>query len=204
MTSIRDTQEISERVFVKDMSAGLERALLPEPWIPYKASEDLSPILPQQHRTPSQRLSALASLAWLNLSAAMLREIGRGMFFLLFPVFMGIGAIVYFTLSFEPHWLPILAILTALGGVRVLSRRHFLSSRLLTLALALQLGVIAGKFETEWRATQLLGSEVATRITGRVEALEYKDNGSWRVTLDLIETQRPKLRYAPQRIRITV
>lgn len=203
MTSIRDTQEISERVFVKDMSAGLERALLPEPWIPYKASEDLSPILPQQHRTPSQRLSALASLAWLNLSAAMLREIGRGMFFLLFPVFMGIGAIVYFTLSFEPHWLPILAILTALGGVRVLSRRHFLSSRLLTLALALQLGVIAGKFETEWRATQLLGSEVATRITGRVAALEYKDNGSWRVTLDLIETQRPKLRYAPQRIRIT-
>lgn len=203
MTSIRETQEISERAFVKDMSVGLERALLPEPWLPYKASEDLLPALPQQPLTRLQRLSALISLAHLNLSAAMNREIGRGIFFLLFPVFMGIGAIAYFTLSFEPDWLPVVSILTALGLLRVLLRRHFLLSQLLTLALALQLGMIAGKFETEWRATQLLGSEVTTRITGRVAALEYKDNGSWRVTLDLIETQRPKLRYAPQRIRIT-
>ncbi len=203
MTSIRETQEISERAFVKDMSAGLERALLPEPWLPKKVSEDLSPALRQSYLNRRERLSALRLAMQCNLTDAMSREISRGLFFLLFPIFMGLGAVVYFTLSFEPEWLPVFSILIILSVVRFLSRRHFLQAQLLTLAVALLLGTIAGKFETERRATQLLGSEVSTRITGRVAALEYRDNGSWRVTLDLLETQRPKLRYAPQRIRIT-
>jgi len=203
MTSIRETQEISERAFVKDMPAGLERALLPEPWLPYKTNEDLPSVLPQRSLSRSQRLAVLISIARLSLTAAISREIDRGMFFLLFPILMGVGAIVYFTLSFEPEWLPVFSVLTVLGLSRFVLRRHFMPSQLLTLAIAFQLGMIAGKFETERRATQLLGSEVATRITGRVVALEYRDNGSWRVTLDLMETERPKLRYAPQRIRIT-
>jgi len=203
MTSISETQEINERVFVKDMPDGLARSLLPEPWLPYKPTEQTPPVQPSRQQTPSERLTALASIVRQNFSAAMTREIGRGMFFLLFPVFMGVGAVIYFSVSFEPAWLPLVSVLTASVLIRLLSRKHFLVSQLLTLVMALQLGIIAGKIETERRGTQMLGSEVATRVTGRVVALEYRDNGSWRVTLDLIETQRPKLRYSPQRIRIT-
>lgn len=203
MTGIRETQEVSERAFVKDMPNGLSRALLPEPWVPYKANDELLPVSRQRHLNRVERLTALISLLRQNFAEAFGREIGRGLFFLLFPTFMGMGAIVYFTLSFEPDWLPVLSVLAALGLIRFLSRRHYIAAQLLTLAIALQLGVVAGKFETERRATQLLGSEVATRITGRVVALEYRDNGTWRVTLDLLETVRPKLRFAPQRIRIT-
>lgn len=203
MTGTRETQEINERAFVKDMPGGLARSLLPEPWLPYKPTEDPPPVLPLKQRTASERLKELASVVRQSFAAAMTREIGRGMFFLLFPIFMGIGAIIYFTVPFEPAWLPLASVLTASVLIRLLSRGHFLPSQLLTLVIAVQLGMIAGKIETERRGTQMLGSEVATRVTGRVVALEYRDNGSWRVTLDLIETQRPKLRFAPQRIRIT-
>ncbi|HWT64247.1 MAG TPA: ComEC/Rec2 family competence protein, partial [Ochrobactrum sp.] len=203
MTSISETQEINERAFVKDMPDGLARSLLPEPWLPYKPTEQPPPVLPSRQQTRPERLMALASMVGQSFSQAMAREIGRGMFFLLFPVFMGVGAVIYFTVSFEPAWLPLFSVLTASVLIRLLLRRHFLSTQLLTLVIALQLGIMAGKIETERRGTQMLGSEVATRVTGRVVALEYRDNGSWRVTLDLIETQRPKLRYAPQRIRIT-
>ncbi|MFD1197086.1 ComEC/Rec2 family competence protein [Brucella gallinifaecis] len=203
MTGIRDVEEISERAFVKDMPDGMVRALISEPWVPYKANEELSPVLLQRHLSLVDRLLLLKRLIWSNLAEAANREIARGIFFLLFPVFMGIGAIVYFTLSFEPGWLPVVSIFLAIGISRFVFRKYFLPAQLLTLIMALLLGIVAGKFETEWRATQILGSEVATRITGRVVALEYRDNGSWRVTLDLLETERPTLRYAPQRIRIT-
>lgn len=203
MTGTRETQEINERAFVKDMPDGLARSLLPEPWLPCKPTEQPPPVLPLRQRTPSERIRDVGSVVQKNVVGAIGREIGRGMFFLLFPVFMGVGAVVYFTLSTEPGWLPLFSVLAVSVLIRILARNHFLASQLLTLAVALQLGMIAGKIETERRATQMLGSEVATRVTGRVVALEYRDNGSWRVTLDLLETQRPKLRYSPQRIRIT-
>lgn len=203
MTGTREAQEISERAFVKDMPDGLARALMPAPWAPDEHEEIYPAALPDRVLAPSERARVLLAAAWLNLSRALSREVGRGIFFLLFPVMMGVGAVVYFTLSFEPDWVPLLSTLTTVFILRFFVRKRFLLSQLLTLVVALQLGMIAGKFETERRSTQLLGSEVATRVTGRVAGLEYRDNGSWRVTLDLLDTQRPKLRYAPQRIRIT-
>lgn len=203
MTGIRERQEVSERAFVKDMPEGLARALLPEPWLPNERADIYPVALPERTLTPSKRARELMSSSRQLLIAALSREIGRGIFFLLFPVFMGLGAVVYFTLSYEPDWLPILSVAVAVCFLRFILRKYFLASQMLTLVLAVLLGIVAGKFETERRSTQLLGSEVATRITGRVVGLEYRDNGSWRVTLDLLETQRPKLRYAPQRIRIT-
>lgn len=70
------------------------------------------------------------------------------------------------------------------------------------MAIALIAGLVVGKWETERRATPMLGSDVATRVTGRVIALEYQDNESWRITLDVLQTERPKLRFPPKRIRV--
>ncbi|NKC27568.1 DUF4131 domain-containing protein [Ochrobactrum ciceri] len=87
-------------------------------------------------------------------------------------------------------------------SLRIATRKHFAVAQGTTLAIALIGGLMVGKWETERRATSMLGSDVATRVTGRVVALEYQDNGSWRITLEVLQTERPKLRFPPKRVRI--
>src|SRR5690606_14869857 len=62
-------------------------------------------------------------------------------------------------------------------------------------------GMGLAKFET-WRAgTRMLGAEISTVVTARVAAIEHQASGRVRLTLDLISTDRPTLRHAPERIR---
>ncbi len=130
MTGTREAQEISERAFVKDMPDGLARALMPAPWAPDEHEEIYPAALPDRVLAPSERARVLLDAAWLNLSRALSREVGRGIFFLLFPVMMGVGAVVYFTLSFEPDWVPLLSTLTTVFILR------FCAQTLLAIAIA--------------------------------------------------------------------
>ncbi|MBC2885086.1 ComEC/Rec2 family competence protein [Ochrobactrum sp. CM-21-5] len=203
MTGINDMREADERALVKSLPDGLMRSLLPEAWPSYE--EDTRPaLLPEAVTAVPLRERLFLGLSAMSgvISDQMGREIGRGLFFLLLPVLAGSGAIVYFTLPFEPDWLPLLSILIFLVIGRVTARRSFLLAQTVTLVIALQMGVIGSKIETERRATPMLGSDVATRVTGRVVALEHQHNGSWRVTLDVLQTEKPRLRHSPQRIRI--
>ena len=52
-------------------------------------------------------------------------------------------------------------------------------------------------------STKMLGSEVTTRLHGRVVSIEHQPGGRARVTLDVVATQRPTLRYAPDRVRLS-
>lgn len=134
---------------------------------------------------------------------ALVLEWERGTAFLLIPVFLAAGIVFYYALPTEPG----LAALT--GGGALLSLASFLARmrpafHLSMLALLL---VVAGMFfaalET-WRAgTKVLGGEISTSVTGRVAIIEHQANGRVRLTLDVIETARPKLRYAPDRIRVS-
>jgi len=73
----------------------------------------------------------------------------------------------------------------------------------LAAALFLLAGIGAGKVES-WRAdTQMNGSEVATRVTGRVVRMEHQASGRIRLTLDVLATERPQLRFAPARVRLS-
>lgn len=188
MTGIGEAEKANERALVKALPEDVLRSFLPgkRPW---PTDDYLAPAPSPTPLSLFERLYLAARTAYARLASAAEREVGRGLFFVLFPIFMGTGAVVYFTLAFEPSWTPLLAMLVLIAGVRIVARKHFMAAQLLTLALALQLGLVAGKFETERRATPMLGSGVATRIKGRVVALEYQDNGSWRVTLDLLETE---------------
>ncbi|WP_206517869.1 hypothetical protein, partial [Mesorhizobium sp. M1A.F.Ca.IN.022.04.1.1] len=49
----------------------------------------------------------------------------------------------------------------------------------------------------------MLGSEIQTRLTGRVVIAEEMANGRVRLTIDLVSTAHPKLRYAPDRVRVS-
>ena len=130
-------------------------------------------------------------------------EIERGNAFLFAPVFMAAGALVYFTLRAEPSLPPLLLCLAASAALALaLPARPFLNVALMAVAMFCA-GMAAGKIET-WRAsTPMLGAEISTRLTGRVVRVEHQATGRTRLTLDVLATARPQLRYAPRRVRAT-
>jgi ComEC/Rec2-related protein len=48
-----------------------------------------------------------------------------------------------------------------------------------------------------------MGSEVTTRITGRLVHAEEITKGRTRLVIDILSTERPKLKFAPERIRVS-
>ncbi|MET0574476.1 MAG: ComEC/Rec2 family competence protein, partial [Mesorhizobium sp.] len=65
------------------------------------------------------------------------------------------------------------------------------------------LGLLIAKFES-WRAgTKVIGTEISTRLTGRVVLIEHQANGRVRLTIDVTVTARPVLRYAPDRVCVS-
>lgn len=138
------------------------------------------------------------------LAAALTTELDRGTPFLLVPVLLGFGAIVYYGLPNEPGFQPLLGGMLALSAVLVLVPSQRQGARLALMAtLICLLGTVLAKVET-WRAgTSMLGSEISTRLTGRVAEIDHMANGRVRLTIDVLSTAKPKLRYAPDRVRLS-
>lgn len=123
--------------------------------------------------------------------------------FLCLPVLLGIGALAYFGLGREPSLHAILTGMAVCAAGMLLARARLVAFLLFAAFFMVALGIGAGKLET-WRAgTRMMGSDVATRVTGRVVEVEPRADGRVRVTLDVVATRSPTLRYAPQRIRAT-
>lgn len=148
----------------------------------------------------------LSSRTWSASSRALVlieTERLRGGGFVLAPVFLAAGAFTYSAAAAEPEWFAILlSALAAMLGLVLLRERTFVRA-LAAVALLVALGFAAGKAEAWRRSTPMLGSAVATEITGRIVALERQHSGRVRVIVDVLTTQRPALRFAPSRIRVT-
>lgn len=138
-----------------------------------------------------------------GLRHAFVTDLERGNGFLFAPVFMAAGALFYFTIPLEPGFAVLFVCLgAAIGLALITSARPALHAALLA-AIMFSAGALAGKIET-WRAsTQMLGSQITTQLTGRVMRIEHQATGRVRLTLDVMATQRPALRYAPERVRAT-
>ncbi|MEL6435825.1 MAG: ComEC/Rec2 family competence protein, partial [Pseudomonadota bacterium] len=130
-------------------------------------------------------------------------ELAYGTLFLMVPLCFLVGIATYFALPTEPaaHNVPVA--LLALTILRILVRRRARAAWGVNAALIAVLGVGAAQTHTGLRSTPMLGSEVATRLTARVVDIEVRPGGSARYTLDVIKTERPHLRYAPDRVRVT-
>jgi ComEC/Rec2-related protein len=129
------------------------------------------------------------------------REKAHGTGFVLVPVMLGTGALAYYGLDHEPGWQVIVSVLlTALIAAVLLPTGRV--PRMVAAALALICaGMVLAKFEV-WRLdTVMNGSAVTTRVTGTIVSIEHQASGRIRLTLDVIATERPSLRYAPGRIR---
>ena len=100
-----------------------------------------------------------------GLAANLVKEQEQGVAFLFVPVFLGIGVILYFSLTVEPGFLQ----LGLVGGILValaMACRRIPAAQLLVFALlAIAAGLLAAKFETWSADTKVLGSEITTRVT---------------------------------------
>ncbi len=122
--------------------------------------------------------------------------------FLVAPVLLGAGAILYFAAPSEPDWSALLLGFAAVTFVAYAARARPAASALCISILLLLAGALAGKLET-WRSgTKMLGSAVTTSLSGRVVALERQPGGRTRVVIDIHSTGRPRLKYAPDRVRL--
>lgn len=124
--------------------------------------------------------------------------------FVLVPVLMIAGAANYFTLAAEPaaHNIPIaLAVLVVL---RVIARNAGQGAKYtLNAVIIFVLAMGLAQWRTMMLDTPMLGSEVSTNLLGQIRTIEQRPNGSVRYTLDVLSTERPKLRYSPERVRAT-
>ncbi|EJM98069.1 ComEC/Rec2 family competence protein [Phyllobacterium sp. YR531] len=130
-------------------------------------------------------------------------ELARGTKFLFLPVFAGAGAVTYFNAAAEPRLSPIVLGITAIAGCYLLAQNRTAIRFVLLFLIAFAIGLLCAKLETIRAATPMLGSEVTTRVTGRISALSRDAKGGWRVVLDVIATERPSLRFGPDRIAVS-
>jgi competence protein ComEC len=138
-----------------------------------------------------------------RLAEAATLELDRGAAFLLAPVFIGAGMVGYFSRPEEPGFLQPIACVLALAAALLAARSRPRLRLALLAALLCAFGVLAAKYET-WRAgTIMMGSEISTHLIGRVVAIDQMASGRVRLTLDVIATARPKLRYQPERVRLS-
>lgn len=127
----------------------------------------------------------------------------RGGAFLLVPVCMACGAVTYFELSGEPHFKAILSGMAVMGISYHLAKARLALRLCAAAGLLFLAGMLAGKIET-WRlGTKMLGSAVTTRMTGIVRNLEYAHDGRTRLVVEIADTRRPRLRYQPDRVKVS-
>ncbi|CAN7574074.1 ComEC/Rec2 family competence protein [Mesorhizobium amorphae] len=203
------TSSVSERGLFADVPYA-EPALVLSP-APQSGIELLQPgnrvPPPIPTKAPVRRIHASLRLSGpavrRSIAAAAGTELDRGMGFLLVPVFLACGVIFYFSLATEPDFYRPVAVVALTAACAVASRSWQRTHLCFMAAMLCALGLLAAKIET-WRAgTQMLGSEIQTRLIGRLASLEEMENGRVRLTIDVISTAHPKLRYAPERVRLS-
>jgi ComEC/Rec2-related protein len=157
----------------------------------------------KQSRTASRPRFAVAQAFWQRVAGEAGRDQARGAAFLCLPVLMGAGAASYYSLPFEPGALSLAVAIAFLAVAAILARSKPLLLVAAATVLAFVLGFGAAKVETWRTATPMLGSEVTTRIAGRVVRIEEQASGRMRLIVDIAATERPRLRFPPQRVRLT-
>ncbi|MDG4875409.1 ComEC/Rec2 family competence protein [Mesorhizobium sp. WSM4935] len=204
------TAGVSERLMFAHAASTEEAPLsLPElhppAELPPPGGGALQPASPTAVVSRIRKQLGRVSLAALRRSVAVAAttELDRGVGFLLVPVFLAAGVIYYFSLSTEPDLYRPLAAVALMAVCAAVSRSWQRTHLLFMATLFCALGFLAAKVETWRMATPMLGSEIQTRLTGRLVTAEAMANGRVRLTIDLISTEHPKLRYAPDRVRLS-
>lgn len=149
-----------------------------------------------------QGLARWTGLSWLT--TALMAESGRWV--LWFPVLVGVGIGLYFSLEREPAvWAGAVVVAVAVGGaVLVHIRWPYWSQAGWILLLALPLGFAAAQLRTDLVATPILDRNIGPAgVTGRVVEIDRLDDG---MRLILRDVTIPGLDPAdtPRLVRVTM
>lgn len=144
---------------------------------------------------------------WKRFVAATLsclsQELIHGRAFLFLPVFLGLGAIWWFTRPQDLALLPIALSCLACGffWVKVRFRQPVMATFLGITALAMAGMVLAG-LETVRLDTTILDGPVTTLVQGRVISAETNASGHQRYVIALEGTLKPHLKRMPQQVAL--
>ncbi|MGV1856894.1 DUF4131 domain-containing protein [Rhizobium rhizogenes] len=163
------------------------------------------PARTQDQATPAVRLLLAADRIRIGLSRLIEEEADYGRGILLVPVYIGIGAIFWFTAGADPPPQAVFAALIIFAVGFFLKRdagprlRHLLLAGMLVC-----FGMALAQLEA-WRAsTVMLDTAVTTTIAGRVERRESSDKERWRYVVALDATENPTIRRPPERVTVFV
>jgi ComEC/Rec2-related protein len=191
------TEIADERLlFSRDFDAPL---LLPDT-MPLEPSNRL----PVPSSKPRSRVSLWHISRWPAQIAGYIEiEQARGALFHFVPVFLGAGAALYFVAAEEPFLTALAAVLALFAlGIFMAKDRPVLRALMMAGALTAA-GETAAKLETLRVQTILLGENISTRVTGRILSIEKVGRG-YRAIVEILATERPKLKFQPERMKITL
>lgn len=131
-------------------------------------------------------------------------EIEFGHLFYWAPVWMGLGAILWFH-SVDTPSTPYVGAIFALflsGALLLRYRRPAIAAALAVVALLCS-GALLSAWETARIGTVILDSPVTTTLSGMVTGREAVAGGRWRYVVEVSETEKPKLKRSPKRVTLS-
>ncbi|WP_411035466.1 ComEC/Rec2 family competence protein [Shinella sp. BYT-45] len=133
-----------------------------------------------------------------TLAAALAEERAHGHFFLFVPVFLGVGAALWFAAGSEPplHAL-VLCACAALWPAWRLRHREDWAALAAGAALLVPVGMLLAALESARLGTVLLDAPVTTEIGGQVLSRESDGRGAIRYRIALETTRDPELKRPP-------
>lgn len=130
--------------------------------------------------------------------AAAETEVAHGHIFLLYPVFMIIGAVWWFSLAEDPPPVRLVAWGVLLVPLLLLTRHSAPAKQIpVRLAAFILAGAIAAWFQTARSETVIIDSPISTTVTARVIDVEMREAGRWRYTVEILKTEKPRLKRSP-------
>ncbi len=158
---------------------------------------------PRFANLPSRSKLAWRRVARLDIRKAMAEEQAYGHSFLFVPVFLGSGALVWFSLAKQPGLIKLALLLCILGMAAILLRHASAVWRLSTRwAACFAAGMLLAAVETQRLDTVVLDTPVTTLVRGTVVGRESTDRGHWRYIVAVEQTSDPTLKRAPEKVSI--
>lgn len=159
--------------------------------------------LPRPTRNAALQLAEGSARVLRAGKAALAREEAHGHLFHFVPVFLGAGAVTWFSMA-EPPGVLALSILLGLFAAGALAVRYGrpLTAYGLLVANLFVLGMLLANAETWREGTVILDTPVTTVVSGVVERREAGSKGEWRYVLRVTATEDPQIRRPPERVSL--
>ncbi|MCD2171449.1 ComEC/Rec2 family competence protein [Rhizobium sp. C4] len=134
----------------------------------------------------------------LSLLAAFEEEAAHGHLFLLYPVFMIIGAVWWFSAPQDPPAVRLIAWTVVLLPLAYVTRYAATPVQVpVRLGVFVLAGALAAWCQTARSTTVVIDSPITTTITARVIDVEMREAGRWRYTVEILKTEKPRLKRPP-------